>query len=117
VTLFMTLPAPVSALDAWDAMLATAGASASCSKPKCWMTPAACSPASAIAQIREEMREYDRRHGLGKNERVVMSEPDGGRAAAAGRATAGESTAQLPLLRARRAGRVRRRVRPPAARA
>lgn len=63
VTLFLTLPAPVSALDAWDAMLATAeriskllGADL-LDDARCLLTR------QRIAQIREEMREYDRRSG------------------------------------------------------
>jgi len=66
VTFFLTLPAPVSALDAWDAMLATArrmgellGAEV-LDDNRCLVTR------QRIAQVREEMREYDRRHGIGK---------------------------------------------------
>lgn len=68
VTLFLTLPAPVSALDAWDAMLATAErigqllAADVLDDAKCLLTR------QRIAQIREEMREYDRQSGLLKSE-------------------------------------------------
>jgi cell division protein ZipA len=64
VTLFLTLPAPVSALDAWDAMLATAERISKLLEAdvlddaKCLLTR------QRIAQIREEMREYDRRTGM-----------------------------------------------------
>jgi cell division protein ZipA len=64
VTLFLTLPAPVSALDAWDAMHATAQRLAELLEAdvlddgKCLLTR------QRIAQIREEMREYDRINGL-----------------------------------------------------
>lgn len=65
VTLFMTLPGPVSALDAWDAMLA-AGQRLSglldadlLDDRQCLLTR------QRIAQIREEMRHFDREHGLG----------------------------------------------------
>ncbi len=64
VTLFLTLPAPVSALDAWDAMHATAQRLAELLEAdvlddgKCLLTR------QRIAQIREEMREYDRVNGL-----------------------------------------------------
>jgi cell division protein ZipA len=63
VTLFLTLPAPVSALDAWDAMLATAERISKLLEAdvlddaKCLLTR------QRIAQIREEMREYDRQSG------------------------------------------------------
>ncbi len=68
VTLFLTLPAPVSALDAWDAMLATAERISKLLEAdvlddaKCLLTR------QRIAQIREEMREYDRRSGMIKPE-------------------------------------------------
>ncbi|MFW5815866.1 MAG: cell division protein ZipA [Wenzhouxiangella sp.] len=64
VALFVTLPGPVSALDAWDAMLATGRRIAELldaellDDSKCLLTR------QRIAQIREDMREYDRRHGL-----------------------------------------------------
>lgn len=65
VALFATLPGPVSALDAWDAMLATGTRISELldadllDDAKCLLTR------QRIAQIREEMREYDRLHGLG----------------------------------------------------
>lgn len=65
VALFVTLPAPVTALDAWDAMLATGRRIAELldaellDDAKCLLTR------QRIAQVREEMRDYDRRHGLG----------------------------------------------------
>lgn len=68
VTLFLTLPAPVSALDAWDAMLATAERVSKLLEAdvlddaKCLLTR------QRIAQIREEMREYDRQSGMIKPE-------------------------------------------------
>jgi cell division protein ZipA len=68
VTLFLTLPAPVSALDAWDAMLATAERISKLLEAdvlddaKCLLTR------QRIAQIREEMREYDRQSGMIKPE-------------------------------------------------
>lgn len=68
VTLFLTLPAPVSALDAWDAMLATAERISKLLEAdvlddaKCLLTR------QRIAQIREEMREYDRQSGTIKPE-------------------------------------------------
>lgn len=68
VTLFLTLPAPVSALDAWDAMLATAERVSQLLEAdvlddaKCLLTR------QRIAQIREEMREYDRQSGIIKPE-------------------------------------------------
>ncbi|WP_376695432.1 cell division protein ZipA [Wenzhouxiangella sp. EGI_FJ10305] len=68
VTLFLTLPAPVSALDAWDAMLATAERISQLLEAdilddaKCLLTR------QRIAQIREEMREYDRQSGMIKPE-------------------------------------------------
>lgn len=67
VTLFLTLPAPVSALDAWDAMLATARRISELldadvlDDGKCLLTR------QRIAQVREEMREYDRRSGMIKS--------------------------------------------------
>lgn len=64
VALFATLPGPSSALDAWDAMLATGRRIAELldaellDDAKCLLTR------QRIAQIREDMREYDRRNGL-----------------------------------------------------
>lgn len=64
VALFAALPGPVSALDTWDAMLATGRRIAELldaevlDDGKCLLTR------QRIAQIREELREYDRQHGL-----------------------------------------------------
>lgn len=64
VALFATLPGPVSALDTWDAMLATGRRIAELldaevlDDGKCVLTR------QRIAQIREDLREYDRQHGL-----------------------------------------------------
>jgi len=64
VTLFLVLPAPVSALDAWDAMLATGeriGRLLSADvldDAECLLTR------QRIAQVRESMREYDRKSDL-----------------------------------------------------
>jgi len=64
VTFFMTLPAPVSALDAWDAMLATASRVGELLEADV-LDDARCRVnRQRIAQLRESMREYDRRHGL-----------------------------------------------------
>ena len=65
VALFATLPGPVSALDAWDAMLATGRRIAELldadllDEARCELTR------QRIAQMREELREYDRVHGFG----------------------------------------------------
>jgi cell division protein ZipA len=65
VTFFMTLPAPISALDAWDAMLATASRMGELLDADV-LDDARCRVnRQRIAQLRESMREYDRRHGLG----------------------------------------------------
>jgi len=65
VALFMTLPGPVSALDAWDAMLAT-GKRLSELLDADLMDDAQCLlTRQRIAQIREDMREFDRKSGLG----------------------------------------------------
>jgi cell division protein ZipA len=64
VALFMTLPGPVSALDAWDAMLATGQRLSELldadllDDNQCLLTR------QRISQIREEMREFDRKNGL-----------------------------------------------------
>lgn len=63
VALFATLPGPLSALDAWDAMLATGTRIAELldadllDEAKCRLTR------QRIAQLREEMREFDRVNG------------------------------------------------------
>jgi len=64
VTLFMTLPGPLTALQAWDAMLATSERLARLldldvlDDSRCRLSR------QRIAQLREEMRAYDRRQGL-----------------------------------------------------
>jgi len=64
VTFFMTLPAPISALDAWDAMLATASRMGELLDADV-LDDARCRVnRQRIAQLRESMRDYDRRHGL-----------------------------------------------------
>lgn len=64
VTFFLTLPAPVSALDAWDAMLATARRMAELLDAEV-LDDARCQVSrQRIAQMRDEMRDYDRKHGL-----------------------------------------------------
>ncbi len=64
VTFFMTLPAPVTALDAWDAMLATASRMGELLDADV-LDDARCRVnRQRIAQLRESMREYDRQHGL-----------------------------------------------------
>ncbi|MFU8876621.1 MAG: cell division protein ZipA C-terminal FtsZ-binding domain-containing protein, partial [Wenzhouxiangellaceae bacterium] len=65
VSLFMRLPGPVSALDAWDAMQATGKRLAELldadllDDAQCLLTR------QRSAQIREQMREFDRKVGLG----------------------------------------------------
>lgn len=67
VTFFMTLPAPISALDAWDAMLATASRMGELLDADV-LDDARCRiNRQRIAQLRESMREYDRQHGLGSS--------------------------------------------------
>ncbi len=66
VTFFLTLPAPISALDAWDAMLATARRMAELLGAEVLDDSRCLISRQRIAQLREEMRDYDRRHGLGK---------------------------------------------------
>ena len=66
VTLFMTLPGPVSGLDAWDAMLAT-GQRLSELLDADLMDDSQCLlTRQRIAQIREDMREHDRKAGIGQ---------------------------------------------------
>ncbi len=67
VTFFTTLPAPVSALDAWDAMLATARRMAELLEAEVLDDNRCLVTRQRIAQMREEMREYDRKHGLGRS--------------------------------------------------
>lgn len=64
VTLFLTLPAPVSALDAWDAMHATAQRLGELLEANVLDDSQCLLTRQRIAQIREEMREYDRTNGL-----------------------------------------------------
>ncbi|MCC5863765.1 MAG: cell division protein ZipA [Wenzhouxiangella sp.] len=64
VTFFTTLPAPVSALDAWDAMLATARRMAELLEAEVLDDNRCLVTRQRIAQMREEMRDYDRTHGL-----------------------------------------------------
>jgi len=64
VTLFMTLPGPVSALDAWDAMLATGKRLAELLDADLMDDTQCLLTRQRIAQIREDMREFDRRNGL-----------------------------------------------------
>lgn len=68
VTLFLTLPAPVSALDAWDAMLATAERISKLLEADILDDAKCLLIRQRIAQIREEMREYDRQSGMIKPE-------------------------------------------------
>ena len=64
VTFFLTLPAPVSALDAWDAMLATSRRMAELLQADVLDDNRCLVTRQRIAQVREEMRDYDRRRGL-----------------------------------------------------
>ncbi len=66
VTFFTTLPAPVSALDAWDAMLATARRMAELLEAEVLDDNRCLVTRQRIAQMREDMRDYDRQHGLGR---------------------------------------------------
>jgi cell division protein ZipA len=63
-TFFLTLPAPVSALDAWDAMLATARRMGELLEAEVLDDSRCLVTRQRIAQMREEMRDYDRRRGL-----------------------------------------------------
>ncbi len=64
VTLFMTLPGPVSALDAWDAMLATGKRLAELLDADLMDDAQCLLTRQRIAQIREDMRDFDRKNGL-----------------------------------------------------
>jgi cell division protein ZipA len=64
VTLFLTLPGPVSALDAWDAMLATGQRLSELLEADLMDDSQCLLTRQRIAQIREEMREFDRKAGL-----------------------------------------------------
>lgn len=63
LTLFMTLPGPLSALDAWDAMLATGRRLSELLDADLLDDGQCLITRQRVAQIREEMREYDRRTG------------------------------------------------------
>ncbi|NKI36267.1 cell division protein ZipA [Wenzhouxiangella sp. XN79A] len=65
VTLFMTLPGPVSALDAWDAMLATGQRLSELLEADLMDDSQCLLTRQRISQIREDMREFDRKAGLG----------------------------------------------------
>ena len=67
LTFFATLPGPVSALDAWDAMLATARRVGELLDADVLDDSRCLISRQRIAQMREDAREYDRRHGLGKS--------------------------------------------------
>lgn len=60
VALFMRLPGPLGALDAWDAMLATARRLAELLEAEMLDENHSTLNRQRIQQIREEMREYDR---------------------------------------------------------
>lgn len=64
VTLFMTLPGPVSALDAWDAMLATGQRLSELLDAELLDDSHCLLTRQRTAQIREQMREFDRKAGL-----------------------------------------------------
>ncbi|MDT8408218.1 MAG: cell division protein ZipA [Wenzhouxiangellaceae bacterium] len=63
VTLFMTLPGPVSALDAWDAMLATGQRLAELLDADLMDDSQCLLTRQRISQIREDMRTFDRKAG------------------------------------------------------
>lgn len=64
VTLFLVLPAPVSALDAWDAMLATGERIGRLLSADVLDDAECLLSRQRIAQVRESMREYDRKSDL-----------------------------------------------------
>ena len=64
VTLFLTLPGPVSGLDAWDAMLATGRRLAELLEADLLDENQDVLTRERIGRIRDEMRDYDRRAGL-----------------------------------------------------
>jgi len=66
VVLFLTLPGPVGALDAWDAMLATARRIADLLHAEMLDEQHSPFTRQREAQIREEMRDYDRRKSAAK---------------------------------------------------
>ena len=61
VALFMALPGPVNALDAWDSMLATARRMSEILNAELLDEERSHFTRQREAQVREEMREYDRR--------------------------------------------------------
>jgi len=61
VALFMALPGPVNALDAWDSMLATARRMSEILNAELLDEERGHFTRQREAQVREEMREYDRR--------------------------------------------------------
>jgi cell division protein ZipA len=61
VALFMTLPGPVNALDAWDSMLATARRISEILHADLLDEERSLFTRQREAQVREEMREYERR--------------------------------------------------------
>jgi len=61
VVIFMTLPGPVQALDAWDSMLATARRMSEILHADMLDDERSPFTRQREAQVREEMREYDRR--------------------------------------------------------
>ena len=61
VALFMTLPGPLNALDAWDSMLATARRMSEILNAELLDDERCPFTRQREAQVREEMREYDRR--------------------------------------------------------
>ena len=60
VALFMALPGPVNALDAWDSMLATARRMSEILHAELLDDQRSPFTRQREAQVREEMREYDR---------------------------------------------------------
>lgn len=62
--LFLTLPNPLSALDAWDAMLATGQRLASLLECEIQDESHCTLTRQRIAHIREQMREYDRKQAI-----------------------------------------------------
>ena len=66
LTFFMTLPAPISALDGWDAMLATATRMAELLDAEVLDDQRSPVGRQRIAQMRDEMRDYDRKRGPGR---------------------------------------------------
>ncbi len=66
VSLFMRLPGPLSALDAWDAMLATGQRLAEILDAELLDDSQCLLTRQRTSQIREQMREFDRKAGLGR---------------------------------------------------